>query len=83
MDLRCISLHFYYKIVDLEKFEDVFYSQTNFKEVTGDIDKITSLETFKYYSDYYRKIIAKGLEIDENKVISVSYEEYYENTYED
>ena len=43
MDLRCISLHFYYKIVDLEKFEDVFYSQTNFKEVTGDIDKITSL----------------------------------------
>ncbi|EML0725012.1 TPA: hypothetical protein KPF99_003548 [Clostridioides difficile] len=83
MDLRCISLHFYYKIVDLEKFEDVFYSQTNFKEVTGDIDKITSLETFEYYSDYYRKIIAKGLEIDENKVISVSCEEYYENTYED
>ncbi|HBF4616112.1 hypothetical protein I4O28_06140 [Clostridioides difficile] len=82
MDLRCISLHFYYKIVDLEKFEDVFYSQANFKEATGDMDKIISLETFKYYSDYYRKIIAKDLEIDENKVISVSCEEYYENTYE-
>lgn len=45
--------------------------------------KITSLETFKYYSDYYRKIIAKDLEIDESKVISVSCDEYYENTYED
>ncbi|VIF91197.1 Uncharacterised protein [Clostridioides difficile] len=83
MDLRCISLHFYYKIVDLDKFEDVFYSQANLKEVTGDIYEITSLETFKYYSDCYKKIIAKNLEIDESKVISVSCDEYYENTYED
>ncbi|HBE9110305.1 TPA: hypothetical protein KNH21_003624 [Clostridioides difficile] len=80
MDLRCISLHFYYKILTES---GVFYANANFKEATGDISKMTSLETFEKMSNEYRQRIAEDTEVDESKIISVSCKEYYENTDED
>ncbi|HGL5964270.1 TPA: hypothetical protein ACKFJN_002832 [Clostridioides difficile] len=79
-DLRCISLHFYYKI---STENGVFYANVNFKEATGDINKMTSLEVFEKMSNEYRTRIAEDVEIDECNVISVSSKEYYENTDED
>lgn len=86
-DLRCVTLHFYYKIVDSEMFGGegtVGYVSASNGESLGSekmpFDEIVSIEGFNSTCDAYRKIISYQMDVPLEKIIPISRDEYKDNT---
>ena len=89
-DLRCVTLHFYFKIVDSDMFGGegtIGYITASNGEALGSkklpFDDMVSLEGFNSMRDAYRKLISCQMEVPVEKIIPISRDEYKENTEED
>lgn len=89
-DLRCISLHFYFKVLDADLFGGegtegytAFTSEECIGTPKKTIDNITSLEGFNSTSEIIRKSIASQMGVTIDKVIAISRQEYKNNIEEE
>lgn len=89
-DLRCVTLHFYFKVLDAELFGGKGtkgYAATSANECLGSeevsFDKMVSLKEFNKICDKYRKCISVQMKVPEENVVAISRDEYKENTDED
>lgn len=85
-DFRCISLHFYFKILDAELFGGTGsegFVKTGVCESIGSADRpieeIISLNGFNRISNKYIELLSKQMKISKDKVIQISRDEYLEN----
>lgn len=88
-DLRCVSLHFYFKVLDSDMFGGegtVGFTSCSANHCDGGskgIEYAVSLEGFNKTRDCYRDFMAEQLNVSKDKLVPISYKEYMENTEED
>lgn len=82
-DLRCYTLHFYYRIkgADLFNGEDGF-STCSLEEAIKNMENIT-INKFNEISNDYRALVAKQCKVPIENIIPISRDEYKENTEEE
>lgn len=85
-DLRCISLHFYFKVLDADMYGgegSIGFAGCSANECIKDIDNCTTVKGFDVISEKYRAYIAMQMKVPTSKVIPISRTEYKNNTEED
>lgn len=89
-DLRCVTLHFYFKIIDADIFGGEGtegYATTSSGECIGSsnktFDEMVSREGFNKICDAYRELLSGQMDVPVENIIPISRDEYKENIEED
>ncbi|MGL5330183.1 MAG: hypothetical protein ACRDD7_13010 [Peptostreptococcaceae bacterium] len=89
-DLRCVSLHFFFKVTDSDMFGgkgSVGYAATSVEKCIGSpnrsIDEVVAAECFDKTCNSYRSLLSTQMNVPLDSIVPISRDECNECTEED